>query len=144
MVDEKQVQEADAAVTWAVSAFVSEFESMWGKWENVAPAYVIESALLELCTELSVLAPEIKTVAGPETVKLRDALAPTGTSELTSAGAAPQPNRWVVPFRRRGSSSTAALRAAPFLGSPGVLTPRAQTFSLGHLPDEDARYGPDP
>ena len=42
----------------AVSVFVSEFESMWGRWENVAPAYVIESALLELCTELSVLAPE--------------------------------------------------------------------------------------
>ena len=62
MVDEKQVQEADAAVIEAVTAFVSEFESMWGRWENVAPAYVIESALLELCTELSVLAPEIKTV----------------------------------------------------------------------------------
>jgi hypothetical protein len=70
MLDEKQVQEADAAVTRAVTAFVSEFESMWGRWENVAPAYVIESALLELCTELSVLAPEIKTVAGPATVKL--------------------------------------------------------------------------
>ena len=50
MVDEKQVQEADAAITRAVSAFVSEFKSMWGGWENVAPAYVIESALLELCT----------------------------------------------------------------------------------------------
>ena len=62
MIDEKQVQEADAAVTQAVTAFVSEFESMWGRWENVAPAYVIESALLELCTELSVLAPDIKTV----------------------------------------------------------------------------------
>ena len=53
MIDEKQVQEADAAVTRAVTAFVSEFESMWGRWENVAPGYVIE--MLELCTELSVL-----------------------------------------------------------------------------------------
>ena len=51
MLDEKQVQEADAAVTRAVTAFVSEFESMWGRWENVAPGYVIESTLLELCTE---------------------------------------------------------------------------------------------
>ena len=102
MVDEKQVQEADAAVTQAVRVFVSEFESMWGRWENVAPAYVIESALLELCTELSVLAPEIKSVAGPATVKLLDALAAYRDSELTSAGAVPQRDRWVVPFRRRG------------------------------------------
>jgi hypothetical protein len=70
MADEKQVQEADAAITQAVSAFVSEFESMWGRWKNVAPAYVIESALLELCMELSVLAPEIKSVAEPATLRL--------------------------------------------------------------------------
>ena len=48
MADEKQIQEADAAVIQAVRVFVSEFEFMWGRWENVAPAYVIESALLEL------------------------------------------------------------------------------------------------
>ena len=117
MPDEKQVQEADAAVTRAVTAFVSEFESMWGRWENVAPAYVIESALLELCTELSVLAPDIKTVAGPATVKLLDALAAYRDSELTSADAAPQPDRWVVPFRRRGSSS-----------NPGVRDPQGGSF----------------
>jgi hypothetical protein len=105
MIDEKQVQEADAAVTRAVTAFVSEFESMWGRWENVAPGYVIESTLLELCTELSVLAPDIKTVAGPATVKLLDALAAYRDSELTTPAAAPQPDRWRSPFRRRGSSS---------------------------------------
>ena len=58
---------------------------MWGRWENVAPGYVIESTLLELCTELSVLAPDIKTVAGPATVKLLDALAAYRDSELTTA-----------------------------------------------------------
>ena len=114
MVDEKQVQEADAAVTEAVTAFVSEFESMWGRWENVAPAYVIESALLELCTELSVLAPDIKAVASPATVKLLDALAAYRDSELTSADAAPQPNRWVVPFHRRGSSSNRGPQGGSF------------------------------
>ena len=103
MADEKQVQEADAVVTQAVSAFVSEFESMWGRWETVAPAYVIESALLELCTELSVLAPEIRSVAGPATLKLLDALAAYRDSELTSTDAVSQ--RWVIPFRRKGSSS---------------------------------------
>ena len=93
-------------------------KSMWGRWENVAPAYVIESALLELCTELSVLAPEIKTVAGPATVKLLDALAAYRDSELTSADAASQPDRWVVPFRRRGSSS-----------NPGVRDPQGGSFA---------------
>ena len=94
MIDEKQVQEADAAITRAVTAFVSEFESMWGRWENVAPAYVIESTLLELCTELSVLSADIKTVGGPATVKLLDALAAYRDSELTTADAAPRPDRW--------------------------------------------------
>ena len=37
MVDEKQVQEADAAITEAVSAFVSKFESMWGRWKTSPP-----------------------------------------------------------------------------------------------------------
>jgi hypothetical protein len=36
---------------------------------------------------------------------LLDALAAYRDSELTSADAVPQPDRWVVPFRRRGSSS---------------------------------------
>ena len=102
VIDEKQVQEADAAITEAVSAFVSEFESMWGRWENVAPAYVIESTLLELCTELSVLSADIKTVGGPATVKLLDALAAYRDSELTTADAAPRPDRWWSPSRRRG------------------------------------------
>src|SRR6478672_2206413 len=62
--------------------------------------YVIESTLLELCTELSVLAPDIKTVAGPATVKLLDALAAYRDSELTTPEAAPQPDRWRSPFRR--------------------------------------------
>jgi hypothetical protein len=102
MVDEKQVQEADAAITRAVSAFISEFESMWGRWEIVAPAYIIESTLLELCTELSVLSADIKTVGGPATVKLLNALAAYRDSELTTADAAPRPDRWWSPSRRRG------------------------------------------
>jgi len=97
VIDEKQVQEADAAITEAVS----EFESMWGRWENVAPAYVIESTLLELCTELSVLSADIKTAGGPATVNLLDALAAYRDSELTTADAAPRPDRWWSPSRRR-------------------------------------------
>ena len=37
MIDEKQVQEADAAITRAVTAFVSEFESMWGDGKTSPP-----------------------------------------------------------------------------------------------------------
>ena len=37
MVDEKQVQEADAAVTRAVSAFVSEFERCRGSGKTSPP-----------------------------------------------------------------------------------------------------------
>jgi hypothetical protein len=37
MIDEKQVQETDAAVTRAVTAFVSEFESMWGDGKTSPP-----------------------------------------------------------------------------------------------------------
>ena len=102
MVDEKQVREADAAIAQAVGAFVREFESMWGRWENVAPAYVIEGGLLELCTELSVLAADIKIVAGPSTVRLLDALAAYRNSELRKADAPLQPDRWRSPPRRRG------------------------------------------
>ena len=47
------------AITQAVAAFVSEFE--WGDGKT-SVQYVVESALLELCTELSVLAADIKTV----------------------------------------------------------------------------------
>ena len=53
MIDEKQVREADAAVTQAVTTFVSEFELMWGRWENVAPGYVIESTLLDFWPPIS-------------------------------------------------------------------------------------------
>jgi hypothetical protein len=99
MVDEKQVREADAAIAQAVGAFVREFESMWGRWE--IPAYVIEGGLLELCTELSVLAADIKIVAGPSTVRLLDALAAYRNSELRKADAPLQPGRWRSPTRRR-------------------------------------------
>ena len=75
------------AITQAVAAFVSEFGSMWGDGKT-SPQYVVESALLELCTELSVLAPDIMTVAGPAAVKLLDALAAYRVSELTSAKSA--------------------------------------------------------
>ena len=53
---ERQFDEADAAVTQAVTRFASEIESMFGKWEAIAPPYIIQNMLLELCTKVSKLA----------------------------------------------------------------------------------------
>ena len=72
--DERHFQEAEVAVTRAVEAFAGEIESMFAKWETVPPSYIMEHALLELATVLSELTDDLKTVAGPATAKLLDAL----------------------------------------------------------------------
>jgi hypothetical protein len=56
---------------------MSEIEPMLGKWEAVAPAYIVERVLLALCTETSKLIDESK-IAGPATLKLSIALADSG------------------------------------------------------------------
>ena len=33
-INEKQIEEADTAIEQAVTTFVSEFESMWGRWRR--------------------------------------------------------------------------------------------------------------
>ena len=71
---DRQFEEADAAVTLAVTRFASEIESMFGKWEAVAPPYIIQNVLLELCTKVSKLADEAKDIVEPETLKLLDAM----------------------------------------------------------------------
>ena len=52
---ERQFREADAAVAEAVAVFISEIELMSGRWEAVAPAYILESVLLALCEEMTKL-----------------------------------------------------------------------------------------
>jgi hypothetical protein len=77
-INKNQIEEADAAIEQAVTTFVSEFESMWGRWEDVAPAYIVESALLALCEDLCELSDEMKYLVrggGPATAKLLDAMA---------------------------------------------------------------------
>ena len=61
-INEKQIEEADTAIEQAVTTFVSEFESMWGRWEDVASAYIVESTLLALCEDLCELSDEMKSV----------------------------------------------------------------------------------
>ena len=71
---DRQFEEADAAVTQAVTRFASEIESMFGKWEVVPPPYIVQNMLLELCTNVSKLAHEAKDIVEPETLKLLDAM----------------------------------------------------------------------
>ena len=74
---ERQFREADAAVDKAVAVFISKIESMSGKWDAVAPAYILESVLLALCEELTKLIddPDLANVMGEAMLKLSDALA---------------------------------------------------------------------
>jgi hypothetical protein len=74
---ERQFEAADAAVDQAVTAFIGKIESMLGKWEAVAPAYVIERLALTLCTQLSKLVddPCYRNTAGPAALNLSNALA---------------------------------------------------------------------
>ena len=81
--DDPQFEDADAAVTRTVTAFVNEIESMWGRWEDaVSPSYIVESALVELSAEVSKLTDAFKDVVGPATSKLLDALADYRDSEF--------------------------------------------------------------
>ena len=51
--EELQFEQANAAINKAVNKFVSEIESMFGRWEDVvAPSYIVENALWQPCTEV--------------------------------------------------------------------------------------------
>jgi len=50
---QRQFQEADATVDQAVAAFISTIKSISGKWDGVAPVYIVERALLELSNALA-------------------------------------------------------------------------------------------
>jgi hypothetical protein len=71
---ERQFQEADAALEGAVITFKREIKPTLGKWEAVAPAYIVERLMLALCTEMSKLVDESK-IDGEATLRLSNALA---------------------------------------------------------------------
>jgi hypothetical protein len=71
---EQQFQKAAAAVDQAVATFIGKIESMLGKWDAVAPAYIVERMALAMCAEMSKLVDDSKS-AGPVTLKLSNALA---------------------------------------------------------------------
>jgi hypothetical protein len=74
---ERQFQAADAAIESTVAAFMSKIEQMLGRWEAVAPTYIVEGTLLALCDGVTKLIddPIRADIAGPATLKLSNALA---------------------------------------------------------------------
>ena len=67
----------DAAIDEAVAAFIGQVESSLGKWDAVAPTYMIQRVLLALCVEMSEFTddPVVRDYAGPALMKLSNALA---------------------------------------------------------------------
>jgi hypothetical protein len=67
--EDLQFEQANVAINKAVNKFVSEIESMFGRWEDVvAPSYIDE--LWQLCTEVPKLADDglkVFPVSTPET-----------------------------------------------------------------------------
>jgi hypothetical protein len=86
---DRQFREADAAIERAVATFISTIERMEGRWESVAPTYVIETVLLKLCAKLTELidAPDLATsLIGSAEVKLSNALADYRDSRARDRG----------------------------------------------------------
>jgi hypothetical protein len=50
---QQQFQAADAAIYLTVEHFLTEIEQMTGRWESVAPTYIVERLLLRLCDGLT-------------------------------------------------------------------------------------------
>jgi hypothetical protein len=86
---DRQFREADAAIERAVATFISTIERMEGRWESVAPTYVIETVLLKLCAKLTELidGPDLATsLIGSAEVKLSNALADYRDSRARDRG----------------------------------------------------------
>ena len=125
---ERQFREADAAVDKAVADFISEIESMSGRWDAVAPAYILESVLLALCEEMTRLIddPDLANVMGEAMLKLSDALGDYRGSRGEED-----------PLSHRATKSTHAL----FLSDQGGWTPEQKTpLHVASLPTPSRKW----
>ena len=80
--EDRQLEEANSAITNAVTDFLSEIDRMMGQWDCVAPTYIIEAALMDLSSGLVDLGEELDPAVGPATRKLFAALAEYRDSRL--------------------------------------------------------------
>jgi hypothetical protein len=85
---ERQFEQADAAVARLVYAFMTQVESMFGKWEPVASTYIVERMLLILCHRMTRLLddPRFAQHMGPATMKLSNAMADYRDSRCVDRG----------------------------------------------------------
>ena len=85
---EQQFHEADAAIDKAIVAFIGKIKSTALQWEAVAPAYVVERALLLVCNEMTKLIddPGLAERMGPAMAKLSNALADFRDSRFDDRG----------------------------------------------------------
>ena len=84
----RQFQQADSAVERTVATFMNSIESMLGKWQVVAPTYIVEGVLLKLCEEMTKLIdnPLLAEHMGPATLELSNALADYRDSRFVDRG----------------------------------------------------------
>ena len=84
----QQFEEANEAIDKAIVAFIGKIKSTAVQWEAVAPAYVVERALLLLCEEMARLIddPDLADIMGPAMVKLSNALADVRDSKFEDRG----------------------------------------------------------
>jgi hypothetical protein len=73
----EQFRKADLAIERSVTEFIRTIEQMTGRWDVVAPTYIVEGVLLKLCEELTKLIddPHLIGHLGSATLKLSNALA---------------------------------------------------------------------
>ena len=79
---DRNYEEAAAAVAKAVTDFLREIDLMMGKWDAVAPTYIIEAMLVDLCSSVSKITERLEPAVGPATRKLLAALAEYRNSPL--------------------------------------------------------------
>ena len=70
-----EFKEANAAIEEAALVFVEKIVELFGKWGEVRPSYILETALRELSELLSPVGDHLRPALGPASLKLLDALA---------------------------------------------------------------------
>jgi hypothetical protein len=87
---DRQFREADAAIKSTVGTLINSIKQMMGRWESVAPTYIVQSVLLGLSEELPKLIDDpvlADRILGSEELKLSTALADYRESHREKRGA---------------------------------------------------------
>jgi hypothetical protein len=69
-----EFKEANAVIEEAALVFVERIVELFGRWGEVRPSYILETALLELSELLSPVGDHLRPALGPASLKLVEAL----------------------------------------------------------------------